>query len=358
MPPPELVECRWHFSLPWPAVPRLRGLRLSSSVRLVALDARRTAPTEALAHWACGQARWHEVLRAWRLLGNGLVATCHVCLRRRRGGAFEDSLGLRRCLAVEIERRLKWTPEVQRHRADLEVHVVVAVDGRLLLEVPLLVQQRGLSGGLPFPGMKQVEAWALAKSLEIQAGEKVLDPMCGKGTLLAESALWWPEADYIGCDLRLDQLEKCRANHRYLGRHVQTHLADVRDLPFETCSVDKLLTAPPWDRQFEASGGLQDFYPSMLAEVNRVLKPSGSMALLLNTQAEEVLRPLLEAWQSCQCRFAVTKHTVGILLVAWKAGARDFHWWQGAKGLKQVRSAWKALRSESRPPLHPKTSGS
>jgi len=46
----------------------------------------------------------------------------------------------------------------------------LGLDGRILLEVPLLVQRIGLLGGLQQPGMKQVEAWAVAKSLDIQPG--------------------------------------------------------------------------------------------------------------------------------------------------------------------------------------------
>lgn len=35
-------------------------------------------------------------------------------------------------------------------------------------------------------------------------------------------------------------------------------------LPIADSSVDKLMCAPPWDRQFEAAGGLENFYPKML----------------------------------------------------------------------------------------------
>ena len=38
-------------------------------------------------------------------------------------------------------------------------------------------------------GMHHVEAWAIARSLDVQPGETVLDPMCGKGTILAEAGL-------------------------------------------------------------------------------------------------------------------------------------------------------------------------
>ena len=47
------------------------------------------------------------------------------------------------------------------------------------------------------------------------------------------------------------------------------------------------MTAPPWDRQFAAAGGLEALYPRLLAEFGRVLTPTGRMALLLNSAAFE-----------------------------------------------------------------------
>ena len=44
------------------------------------------------------------------------------------------------------------------------------------------------------------------------------------------------------------QLESCRENHRHLRVEVETHLADASfedGLPIPSCSVDKLMTAPP-----------------------------------------------------------------------------------------------------------------
>ncbi|CAK9099398.1 unnamed protein product [Durusdinium trenchii] len=170
--------------------------------------------------------------------------------------------------------------------------------------------------------MKQVEAWVLAKALQLQPGEVVLDPMCGKGTLLCEAAIWWPEASFIGCDVEAQQLEKCLANHRYLGlTELVVHQADAATLgglPIADSSVDKLMCAPPWDRQFEAAGGLENFYPKMLEEFSRVLRSNGTMAFLLNLPAEEALKASLAGWRTCRCPFALTHHTVGVLLLAWK----------------------------------------
>eukprot|EP00439_Symbiodinium_sp_Y106_P044869 s3766_g5.t1 len=141
--------------------------------------------------------------------------------------AEDISLPLRRELAVQLEERYGWHPQVQRSLADMEVHVLLAADGLFIIEVPLLVQRRGLGGGLPQPGMKQVDAWAMGRTIDPQPGDVVLDPMCGKGTLLLEAAIWWPEARYVGCDTDEAQLEACQQNAAYIGAEVATHLADV-----------------------------------------------------------------------------------------------------------------------------------
>eukprot|EP00913_Durusdinium_trenchii_P017983 g16900.t1 len=161
------------------------------------------AAKEELGRWVVKEAAWSEVFAAWKALEMAKPRSCHVHLRRRKqSGTWPSdvSLPLRRALATQLEETFGWTPEVVRSEAEMELQVVLGEDGRILVEIPLLVQTRGLSGGLPFPGMKQVEAWVLAKALQLQPGEVVLDPMCGKGTLLCEAAIWWPEASFIGCD--------------------------------------------------------------------------------------------------------------------------------------------------------------
>eukprot|EP00435_Cladocopium_sp_Y103_P034242 s1348_g8.t2 len=179
VPAAEKIESRWHFWLPWDATGKLHSLRCPLSIRLVALDA---DPSVELGK------------TSWSAADAGALAPHPFRLAPH---------GQHRCaaaLAVQLEELQGWQPEVKRSEAELELHVMLGLDGRILLEVPLLVQRIGLLGGLQQPGMKQVEAWAVAKSLDIQPGDVVLDPMCGKGTLLAEAAIWWPEGRYIGCE--------------------------------------------------------------------------------------------------------------------------------------------------------------
>ncbi|CAJ1403178.1 unnamed protein product [Effrenium voratum] len=347
-------ESRWHFHAPLHtrSLSRLRDLRRVSSVRAVLLaeeypHASSEVSSEALAEWICGNAQWQLLDAAWGLAGNDMPRSCHVCLRRRKASWPEDlSLKLRRALALRLEASRNWAPEVLRSAADLELHVVLGAGGKVLLEVPLLVQQRGLAGGLPQPGMKQVEAWAVAKSLDIQAADLVLDPMCGKGTLLAEASIWWP-ARYVGCDTDAAQLAACRENHRYLSAEVETHVANACSLPLPDHSVEKLMTAPPWDRQFAAAGGLEALYPRLLAEFGRVLTPTGRMALLLNSAAFEVLRPLAVHWRLAWRRWRLTRHTEAVLLAAARGGGGEVA--PLAPGFDAPRSAWSRLRAEERP---------
>ena len=156
-------------------------------------------------------------------------------------------------------------------------------------------------------------------------------------------------------DSNESQLEACIENHRHLRVSVESHLADASKeygLPFPNCSVDKVLTAPPWDRQFKAVGGLEVFYSKILREVQRVLRPNGTMALLLNLPALQVFDPLLKNWRKKRCRFAVTRHTVGVLLLA----RRDQEPWMcesWRKDWRTLRGLWTKQRADERPGLRP-----
>eukprot|EP00930_Biecheleria_cincta_P030363 TRINITY_DN21031_c0_g1_i1.p1 TRINITY_DN21031_c0_g1~~TRINITY_DN21031_c0_g1_i1.p1 ORF type:complete len:363 (-),score=64.31 TRINITY_DN21031_c0_g1_i1:94-1182(-) len=336
-----------------------------------------------LAAWATAAVDWQQVFAAWVAANNSWpLQKCHVTLRRRKhseGRFAEDiSLPLRRELALCLEKLHGWVPEVHRSAADLELQVILCNDGNIVLEVPILVQRRalGLAGGLPRPGMKQVEAWAIAKSLEPLRGEVVLDPMCGKGTLLAEAANWWPDAHYVGCDSDWSQLEASQENFAYLSVHVETHLANAtypRGLPLADASVDKIMTAPPWDRQFAVEGDLGVFYRRILEEFRRVLRPNGRMVLLASRDTSGLLIDAVlhdEAdtagarWCVVARRcFDITDETIGVLLVVElrlpeEQSARVAKvgplWWEDAsKSLRGTRAAWSRLRAKSLPTLQP-----
>eukprot|EP00439_Symbiodinium_sp_Y106_P062496 s512_g9.t1 len=144
-------------------------------------------------------------------------------------------------------------------------------------------------------------------------------------------------------------------------------VSSLNSLPFANQSIDKLMTAPPWDRQFEASGGLRSFYSAMLPELFRLLRSDGSMALLLNMEAAKIMRELLtqeETWGvAVERRFDITHHTVGVLmLIQPKDPGSTLQTkfsllpWEDEGSTRNSRgtwSFWNRLRARSFPPLQP-----
>ena len=243
---------------------------------------------------------------------------------------------------------------------DIMIHLHME-DAVLVVEIPLFAQcQRMIGGALPDQGMHHVEAWAIARSLDIQDGDLVLDPMCGRGTLLAEASIWWPNATYVGCDLNLSQLASTRRNFEALSTDVALHKADataLEGIPLHRGAAQKVMLAPPWNRQFRVRGGPMDFYGKMLREVFRVAAPGGCVVLFVNQRVEGWLGRLLpeHAWRVRRRRsFQLTRQMRGVILVLEQGlGFSERLAWEGdAPGDGQeLYEHWRGIRAEGFPRL-------
>ncbi|MEU9337662.1 methyltransferase domain-containing protein [Streptomyces sp. NPDC048290] len=122
-------------------------------------------------------------------------------------------------------------------------------------------------------------AAAMAALADPAPGALVLDPCCGAGTLLAESALREPAARHLGFDLSGRALTAARANTE--GLPVTVERADAARLPLADGTVDRVLCNPPWGGQVPALGGLAGAPERWWRELRRVLAPDGTAVLLL-----------------------------------------------------------------------------
>ncbi|MET8824470.1 methyltransferase domain-containing protein [Streptomyces sp. NPDC004610] len=122
-------------------------------------------------------------------------------------------------------------------------------------------------------------AAAMAALAEPPPGALVVDPCCGAGTLLAESALREPAARHRGFDLSGRALEAARANTA--GLPVAVERGDAARLPLADGSVDRVLCNPPWGGQVPARGGLAGAPERWWRELRRVLTPDGTAVVLL-----------------------------------------------------------------------------
>jgi len=347
-------------------------------------------PEASVAEWIASLQGWPRLIALWwQFVGRGdeqspltFKVTC-----RRNGKRFAhlSSQRLAVSLASALERVHSWKPQVRC--PDFEVRLLLN-DAEVLVDVPLLVQPAVPTGGgqLVEAGLAAPVAWALARSAELKPGERVLDPMCGKGVILIEAALSWPSCKYLGSDLDEEQLSGAR-------RNAQLHMAgavgactidlcrsDARRLPVPSGSVDALICDIPFGKQYstveECRNGL---YKDLLLEFDRVVCPVKGRAVLLSSIEQEAwvlyaagLRALPEGegttcktdvgepkWICVARRELKLGFLEAIILVLHRPtvetrcqklpdrGGRL--WWEGSGG----RGEWATLKVRGRPVMRP-----
>jgi 23S rRNA G2445 N2-methylase RlmL len=125
-------------------------------------------------------------------------------------------------------------------------------------------------------------AAALARLVAARSPRVLLDPFCGDGTILIESALTYPDAVVVGADLDLSRLANARGNAARTG--IVSHLvrADVARGPWWDASVDTVITNPPWNLAVDAGGGLRGSLRPLWGELARVLTDDGQLSAVLD----------------------------------------------------------------------------
>lgn len=147
--------------------------------------------------------------------------------------------------------------------------------------------------------LRPTVAAAMVRVAALRPGQVVLDPMCGAGTLLAESLAYAERfrSDGIhtrGGDIEFAAVRAALINLRRLGR---TELCrwDARQLPLANAEMDLILSNPPFGKQLSNPEEIGPLYRSMTQEYDRVLKPGGQAVLLASDAG--LLR---EACESCR----------------------------------------------------------
>ncbi|WP_433557524.1 methyltransferase domain-containing protein [Pseudonocardia xinjiangensis] len=186
------------------------------------------------------------------------------------GAALAGRLGLayhpRRAGARPPEGGLSWRVTIVEDRAT----VAVRVGARPLHRRPW--KTVGMPGSLHPP-----LAAAMVVLAGVRAGERVLDPCCGAGTLAIEAA----HTGAFATGMDVDPAALAASTHNGRGASVRWARADAGALPVATAGVRRVLLNPPWGRLVERAGLLARSPGLLGQEVRRVLEPGGTAVLLV-----------------------------------------------------------------------------
>jgi 23S rRNA G2445 N2-methylase RlmL len=126
--------------------------------------------------------------------------------------------------------------------------------------------------------LKPSVAAAMLDIAGMSPGQRLLDPLCGAGTIPIEAALSGAYA--WGGDSSFDALIAASTNARAAEVAAHFDLWDARRLPLADGSIERVVTNLPWGRQVVVDEQIADLYARVCQEMERVLAPSGGLVLL------------------------------------------------------------------------------
>lgn len=145
-------------------------------------------------------------------------------------------------------------------------------------------------------GLNACVAAAVWRWIGVDPGQRVVNVMCGSGTLAIERAWLGAATRLVGLDLDPDALAAAAANAAAAGLAVDSdlsavrgprdaatlelRLADATATPFEPGSFDVLVADPPWGDALGEAAELPEAYRGLLAEAARLVTPGGTAVIV------------------------------------------------------------------------------
>lgn len=194
---------------------------------------------------------------------------------------------IKAAVAMGIEGGHGWDYEERDVEADLNLRIFIeheqAYLGIRLAKQP--IHERPYKEANVAGSLKPTVAAAMVRFGGFEQGMRIVDPLCGAGTIPLEAALMGLDAR--GGDRDTAALAAAERNREHANVAVPFERWDARALPLSAASVDGIVCNLPWDRQVAVGDELNRFYRDCVAEMVRVVRPNGCIVLLTN------LRPLL-----------------------------------------------------------------
>ncbi|GFO48711.1 THUMP domain-containing protein 2 [Plakobranchus ocellatus] len=213
-------------------------------------------------------------------------------------GRLKKRLDIKRLshdIGWRIEQASGWKIELRKPNIEVCVHIN---DEHVTVGVPLTRQPLSQRHYIQDSGLRAPVAWIMCYLADIQSGDIVMDPMCGKATVLLEGFSNWQDAFYLGSDISQCQTNSAVQNIAWSGLRIRGDIcvADGLNMPYRNCSADVILCDAPFNQNHVISSTPTMFYKSFLQQIHRVLKPEGRCVLLVSEELiSEILTQVLNS---------------------------------------------------------------
>lgn len=148
-------------------------------------------------------------------------------------------------------------------------------------------------------GLNACVAAAMLELARITPRERVLNAMCGSGTLLIEQALKRHPKDLWGVDINPEAILCAQQNVTAAGvKGVRLEQADATNLTCEDACVDVALSDLPWGDAVGSAADNRHLYPAFLAEMARVVRHNGRLIIITHDIKRFERSLAASSWQS------------------------------------------------------------
>lgn len=144
-------------------------------------------------------------------------------------------------------------------------------------------------------GIRPSMAYALLQASGLKAGQTVLDPFTGGGTIPIEAAdQFGDQVRILGSDLYDEVIEQAIDNARQNGfaESIQFYQRDIYELDkYDAEPVDCIVSNPPYGVKSATNANMRKLYRGFIIKAASILKPEGRMVVMV--QRSDMFRQLV-----------------------------------------------------------------
>ncbi|MEM4285860.1 MAG: THUMP domain-containing protein [Candidatus Nitrosocaldus sp.] len=202
-----------------------------------------------------------------------------------------ERLGRHEFTSIDVQRIAgkaivdRFSSKVDLEHYDVEVRVDV-VGEQCIVGVALTRESLHKRGYRVFDhpaALKASIAYAMLRLAEPRAGNILVDPMCGSGTIPIEAALAMPtlNLELYGFDVNTIYIDGAKANAESagVGRLIKFMCYDCRMLD-RIVTPDRIVTNPPYGIRMEPSIGLRNLYMGFAKASYRAMVDGGRIVVI------------------------------------------------------------------------------